>query len=483
MSLMNNTQILQPNLLGLSRIILPWLDGEQSKVASAAEPFDDWLVRTSPTWTWDVPHLVLIRYYLRLIDSGAIKRLMLFLPPRHGKSEQTTIRYPAWRLSQNPEERIIIAAYNQILAEKFSRKTRRFVQADGTLSRERKAVYDWETEQGGGVRAVGVGGGITGQGGNLIVVDDPVKNREEANSQVYRDKVYDWFTDDLYTRLEPGAAIIIIQTRWHEDDLSGRLLQEEKEGNLEGSEPWTVVKIPAEAKEDEPSLPDGVGRKKGEALWPARYPLPALVDLKNRLKGSYYALFQQEPQPEEGTIFKIGYFDRLRHENIPERKTFSYVLSAWDTAFKDKESADYSATVTAGILGNRIYILDAWRERLEFPALNSAIRARWELHRPNWIGIEDKGSGTSAVQTIQAATLLPIVPVSTGGLSKEERARLVSGLCQSGRVVIPATAWGDALLDELIRFPTGAHDDFVDAFVYVLSQVMSGLSAFSIQEY
>ena len=189
----------------------------------ARRDFDVWLDQVTPTWEWRWRHLVYIRTYLDRVTRGDLKRLMLFVPPRHGKSEQTTIRYPTWRLERDPTLRVIVGAYNQILANKFSRKARRIAVQRLDLSAERVAVEDWETAQGGGFRVVGVGGGITGQGGDLIIIDDPVKNREEANSQAYRDRVWEWYTDDLYTRLEPGGAIILIMTRWHEDDLAGRI--------------------------------------------------------------------------------------------------------------------------------------------------------------------------------------------------------------------------------------------------------------------
>lgn len=172
--------------------------------------FSLWLKSVSPTWSWDWAHLQFIRDKLDLVTSGECKRLALFVPPRHGKSEQVTVRYPVWRLESTPTLKIIIGAYNQTLAESFSRKARRVALARFALSTERATAGEWETAAGGGVRAVGVGAGVTGHGGDLIVIDDPVKNREEANSETYREHVWDWYRDDLYTRLEPGGAIVLI---------------------------------------------------------------------------------------------------------------------------------------------------------------------------------------------------------------------------------------------------------------------------------
>ena len=153
------------------------------------------------------------------VTRGECKRLMLFVPPRHGKSEMTTIRYPVYRLECEPSMRVILGAYNATLAQKFSRKARNVARTRLALNTERTAVEDWETTAGGGLRAVGVGGGVTGMGANLVIIDDPVKSREEAESATYRDRCWDWYRDDLYTRLEPDGAIVLIQTRWHEDDL------------------------------------------------------------------------------------------------------------------------------------------------------------------------------------------------------------------------------------------------------------------------
>ena len=172
--------------------------------------FTDWLIDRFPTWEWMPPHLVEVRDRLQDVTDGKIRRLMLFMPPRHGKSEMLTVRFSAWTIEQDPTKRVIIGAYNQTLANKFSRKARKIATERVDISRERTAVDDWETVPGGGLRAVGVGAGVTGMGGNLIVIDDPVKNREEAASETYRNKVWDWYTDDLYTRQEPGAAIVLI---------------------------------------------------------------------------------------------------------------------------------------------------------------------------------------------------------------------------------------------------------------------------------
>lgn len=439
------------------------------KQEAARADFPAWLPLVTPSFKWDWKYLQYIQRHLDNITTGEINRLMLFIPPRHGKSEMVTVRYPVWRLEQDPTLRVIIGGYNQILSNKFSRKARRIAESRFPLAPDRQAVEDWETPQGGGLRAIGVGAGITGQGGHLIVIDDPVKSREEAESDAYRDRVWDWYRDDLYTRLEPGGAIILIMTRWHEDDLAGRILASEDGPN------WTVVSLPAEAEENDP-----LGRKPGEALCPARYDEEALARIRTVLgPTSYYALFQQRPQPPRGSVFVRDWFPR---RNVIVRDNAALVVQAWDTAFKDGEENDRSACVTLAMFQNEIHVLDAYRDTLAYPDLIRAMQRKAGQWRPDVLMVEDKGSGISALQTLRAQSQLPIIAVPARG-SKIERANQVTATCEAGRVVFPATAWAEDLLDELVRFPTGAHDDQVDAFVYALKKLVDGMFSVTVSDY
>jgi len=204
--------------------------------------FREWVRHTSPNLDWDARHLEALFQRLDKVTSGECDRLMVFMPPRHGKSETVTVHYAAWRMEQDPTTSVIIGSHSQKLADRFSRKIKRIAaEPHSALRRRLNTASEWETGLGGGIRAVGVGGGITGFGANLVIIDDPVKSRAEAESKTYRERVWDWFNDDLYTRLEPDAAIILIQTRWHEDDLAGRLLKESEDGG----EHWDVISLPA----------------------------------------------------------------------------------------------------------------------------------------------------------------------------------------------------------------------------------------------
>jgi hypothetical protein len=281
----------------------------RSAVTAASPSFAQWLSIVTPSYTWHWQYLQYVQAQLDRVTTGECKRLMLFLPPRHGKSEMTTVRYPVWRLERDPSLKVIIGAYNQILANKFSRKARRIAEQRIPLARDRAAVEDWETASGGGVRAVGVGGGITGQGGNLIVIDDPVKSRDEAESLAYRDRVWEWYTDDLYTRLEPGGSIILIMTRWHDDDLAGRILASDTAVD------WTVISLPALAESNDP-----LDRDEGEPLNPERYDTAALLDIKQTLGSrSFTALYQQTPIPAEGGMFKRSWWKYYTAATLPKR--------------------------------------------------------------------------------------------------------------------------------------------------------------------
>jgi predicted phage terminase large subunit-like protein len=448
--------------------------------------FDDWLREVSPTWRWDWPHLIHIRCQLDRVTRGEIARLMVFLPPRHGKSEQGTIRYPVWRLENNPSLRVIIGAYNQTLAEKFSRKARRLAVSRFPLARDRKAVDDWETLSGGGVRAVGVGGGVTGQGGDLILIDDPVKSREEAESEAYRDRVWDWYTDDLYTRQEPGAAIVLTTTRWHEDDLAGRILKSSDAPS------WTVICLPALAEADDP-----LGRPEGAALCPERYDVATLESIKAIQGRSFYALYQQRPVPESGGRFKREWFlywescgvglIRLHGRNnrsdvmrLSECRRFATV----DSAVSLKTSADYTViSLWAVSTSHDLVLLDRIRGRMDDPtAVNEAVRISqvWKSqHLPiSYFGLEANGVGKPRAQNMRARGL----PVREIDVQPDKIARSSTAVvrCEAGQIFWPMSAlWLAEWEAEHLSFPAGEHDDQVDTTSLAAQDVFAPIETFS----
>lgn len=432
-----------------------WLPSAAVEEPSEPQEFDKWLHTVTPGWTWDWKYQIVIQQHLKNITDGKGKKnLMLFLPPRHGKSEMVTVRYPVWRLERKPDTRVIVGAYNQELALKFSRKMRRIARERLPLSDERTAVQDWETPQGGGVRAVGVGGGITGQGGDLIIIDDPVKSRKEANSKVYRDMVWDWYTDDLYTRQEPGCAIILIMTRWHEDDLAGRILRSDDLPN------WEVIDLPALAQKGDP-----LGRAVGEALCPARYPRDELLKIQVAIgQRSFSALYQQKPQEQEGDIFRRSWFSFVRE--IPKGCQF---VRYWDRA-ATRDDGDYTVGALMAKTPDGRYILVDIK------------RGQWQTYDRDKVIIEtakeDKGAyenvriigeqepGSSGVDAARAfIRLLDGYPVTVDKVTGDKafRAEPYASQCQAGNVSLYQVSWNEDYLDELTSFPNGVHDDQVDA--------------------
>lgn len=246
------------------------------------------------------PHHRRIARTLEAVERGEIDRLMVTMPPRHGKSEEVTIRFPAWALGRNPKRQIITACYNADLANGFGRAVRNIVSSPcygnifkARLARDSQAANRWNTRDGGAYIAAGVGTAITGRGADIFIIDDPLKDRAEAESELRRQAVWDWYTSTAYTRLMPGGAVIIVQTRWHEDDLAGRLLSHQERGG----DQWHRLDLPAINGE-------------GQALWPERYPLPALLRIKAAIgPRDWSALYQQSPSPDDGEFFRRAWFD------------------------------------------------------------------------------------------------------------------------------------------------------------------------------
>lgn len=426
------------------------------------KPFGAWLQEVSPKFKWDWKFTLFIRDLLLQVTTHVILRLMLNLPPRSGKTELVTIRYVAWFIERWPHKRVVIAAYNQFLANKFSRRVRKIVAGRVPLSKERNAVEEWETIYGGGLRVVGVGAGITGQGADLLVIDDPVKSREEAESSAYREKCWEWWTDDLYTRLEPGAQVIVIMTRWHFDDLGGRLQEMEEWLTL-----WRHVNLPAEAKENDP-----LGREVGEPLNPDRYTKEDLARIKAVLGRNYSALYQQEPSPPEGTVIKLSWFRRYR--TLPAEQP-RRILQSWDCASKAKELGSYWVCTTWFEYPHGYYLVDCYRKQVEYPEGKKSLYLEATKWKAEPILIENKASGQALIQEIwynnnNLATLIPpynipiaVIPIEPEG-DKIMRASVSSDLIEAGYVYLPYEAeWLHEVENEIRSFPLGATNDIVDS--------------------
>jgi len=411
--------------------------------------FHDWLKIVTPTYEWDKPHLKATQEALQDVLEGKCKRLMIFEPPRHGKSALTTIRFPVYCLENNPTWTLIIASYGKDLSSSFSRASRTIARRRLNLDPENQSAQEWGTIEGGIYRAASVGSGITGKGGNLILIDDPVKSAEEANSKVYRDRVWDWYLTDCYTRLEPNGAIVLIMTKWHEDDLAGRLLERHAHEN------WRVIDFPALAMENDP-----LGRDVGEALWPERYSASYLKAYQKANPREFEALYQQRPYTPEGNVIPIDHFNY--YEEVEGE--FEQIIQSWDTAFKTKEENDFNVCTTWGVRRDGFYLLDRWKGKLIFPKLKVQVQQLAYQYNPGVVLIEDKASGQSIIQELQLDSRLNIVPVKVDR-DKGSRASAATDTIVSGRVFLPKKSiWLKDFLDNLRVFPNGLHDDDVDSF-------------------
>jgi predicted phage terminase large subunit-like protein len=408
-------------------------------------------------------HHKLLVEELERVERGEVDRLMIFMPPRHGKSLLASTLFPAWYLGRSPGRSIIASSYGQELASDFGRRTRNFVAdpmhraifPECVIADDSSAVHRFNLSAGGAYYAVGAGGPITGRGANLLLIDDPIKGREQAYSAAERRSLQQWYESVAYTRLQPAGAIVLIQTRWHQDDLAGWLLREH------ASENWRVISLPAIA---EPG--DLLGRAEGSALWPAKFPLPVLERIREAIGSTaWIAQYQQRPAPEEGAIFRRDWFLSYPATKPPE---CSQRIISLDTAFKTGESNDFSVIQVWGQTKTGYALLSQWRERAEFGDLTRKAVALGEQCSPQYVLIEDAASGQSLIQMMRSETRLPILPVKALG-DKVSRAHAVSPLVESGRVFIPDSAsWLRDFLDEVTSFPAAPHDDQVDAMTQAL---------------
>lgn len=409
---------------------------------------------TNPAYV-PAPHHALIAAKLEAVERGEIKRLMITMPPRHGKSELASRRFPAWYIGRNPGKQIIAASYNSDLASDFGREVRNIVSSPeysklfGTaLAADSQAANRWHTDAGGMYVAAGVGTAITGRGADILLIDDPFKDREEADSEIRRGRVWDWYTSTAYTRLMPGGAVVIINTRWHDDDLSGRLLADMQDSG----DQWEVLSLPA-------IRPDG------SALWPEWYPLERLEQIRSVLPArDWNSLYQQNPIPDDGDYFKSDWLND--YDQLPDGLS---VYGASDYAVTDG-GGDYTEHGVFGIdTAGNIYVLDWWRGQTSSDVW---IERKCDLilqHSPVcWFG--EAGPIRRAVEPfmmrrMQERNAICRIEWLASIADKEARARSIQGMASMGRLYFPKNApWKGDVQAQMLRFPAGKHDDAVDVF-------------------
>lgn len=457
--------------------------------------------------------------FSREVAEGKSPRLMILMPPRHGKSELASIRFPAWHLGHYPHHELINVGYNLDLPMGFSRKVREIFRdpvfqscfPNSKLSPDSQSVEKWNTTAGGGFTAAGTGGGITGKGAHILIVDDPIKDQEEADSALVRDKLWDWYQSTAYTRLAPGGGVLVIQTWWNDDDLAGRLqaamAKIGKEGADERIDRFEIIKYPAlseqwEYRDDsDPDVPGPIIRTDEEidvnnpppgfsrhltllrpkdcCLHEERYPTEALKRIRANLQPRIWsALYQQNPVPDEGMYFKKEYFRYQR--TFPELHN-RRVYTAWDFAIGEKQQNDWTVGVT--VLqdeSDTLYVLDVFRMKGDSFQIVEAmlnVAERWGSDRSTGylLGAED-GQIWRAIEPMLKKRMTerrqyPPYEVLRPMTDKLARARPLQGRMQQGRVVFPHpdnASWLPQVEQELLRFPAGAHDDVVDALAWVV---------------
>lgn len=420
------------------------------------------------------PHHHRICDALEAVARGDTRRLMVFMPPRHGKSELASRRFPAWYLGTRPTNQIIAASYNSELASDFGRDVRNIVASreyrnlyDVGLAPDSQAANRWHTSAGGSYVAAGVGTAITGRGAHVLLIDDPIKDREEADSTHTRDRVWDWYTSTAYTRLMPGGAIVLIQTRWHEDDLAGRLINAQKRL---GGDTWDVLELKAETE--------------GKALWPEWYPIEELERIKSVIgPRDWSALYQQSPIPDGKAVFSRQWL-RWYHTALTGDGMNVYVIC--DPAGEKKKGSDRTAIWVVGLnADNNYYLLDFVYDRLNLTERGREIMRLHKKWKPQRVAYEKYGkdSDIEAIRMMQDHEnyRFDIVPLG-GALKKEDRIKRLTYLFETGRIYMPVTKFvtlSDGrtldlielfLSEEYDRFPVAAHDDGLDCLARILDE-------------
>lgn len=412
------------------------------------------------------PHLIRISQALVRASSVGGARIVLSVPPRHGKSYLVSHHFPAWYLGFYPDRRIILASYEADFAAGWGRKARLLLEQHGSIfgvkvSADSSAANRWDIEgREGGMVTAGVGGAITGKGADLLLIDDPVKNYQDAHSETLRETAKNWLTSTAYTRLEPNGSVIIIMTRWHADDLAGWVLRELTHEN------WEELRFPAIAEEN-----DVLGRKPGEALWPARYNAERLRKTEKTL-GPYQwsSLYQQRPTPDEGGMFKRAWFTQfIDRDAVPKEARF---CRYWDKA-GTTNGGDYSVGILMAWHDDIFYVVDEVRGQWSAHTRNKIIEQTAELDSATTkkyeIGIEQEGGSggkESAEFSVKQLAGYTVHAERVTG-TKEDRARPFSSQCEGGNVKLVRDGsnkrWNREYIEEHCVFPNGTHDDRIDA--------------------
>ena len=401
------------------------------------------------------------------LSTGKLKRLIVNMPPRHTKSEFASYLLPAWMVGRNPKLKIIQATHTGELAIKFGRKAKHLIDSeeyhkifDTRLQEDSKAAGRWETAQGGEYFAAGVGGAITGRGADLLIIDDP-HSEQDAMSETALESAYEWYTSGPRQRLQPGALIILVMTRWSTKDLTAMLLKAQKE--VKGDQ-WEVVEFPA-ILDDKP-------------VWPEYWNLEELEKVKATLPvKKWNAQFMQKPTSEEGAIIKRDWWRLWKHDWIPQ---LEYVIQSYDTAFLKKETADFSAITTWGLFYPSIdeplnlILLDAIKDRYEFPELRRIALQQYKYWNPEMVIVEAKASGLPLTYELRQMDIPVVNFTPSKGNDKHVRVNTCAPVFESGMVWAPDQKFADEVIEECAAFPFGDNDDLVDSMTQAVMRFRQG---------
>ena len=401
------------------------------------------------------------------LATGEITRLIVNMPPRHTKSEFASYLLPSWMVGRNPKLKIIQTTHNAELAVRFGRKSKNLIDTEEyqkifktTLQEDSKAAGRWETSQGGEYFAAGVGGAITGRGADLLIIDDP-HSEQDAMSKTAMESAYEWYTSGPRQRLQPGGKIVLVMTRWSTKDLTGKLIQNQKEPK---SDQWHVVEFPA-------LMDHG-------PVWPEYWNTDELEKVKASLPvGKWNAQWMQNPTAEEGAIIKREWWQVYSKETIPP---LQHVIQSYDTAFLKKETADYSAITTWGVWypsedeGANLILLDAIKGRYEFPELRRLALQQYKYWQPETVIIEAKASGLPLTYELRKMDIPVMNFTPSKGNDKHTRVNSVAPLFESGMIWAPEQKFAEEVIEECAAFPNGDHDDLVDSMTQAVMRFRQG---------
>ena len=441
--------------------------GEKKKESKIHSDFLTFVKYMWPEFIEGSHHKIISEKFNKLA-TGEIKRLIINMPPRHTKSEFASTLLPAWMIGKHPDLKIIQSTHTTELAVRFGRKAKNIIDSEEykkvfktTLREDSKAAGRWETNSKGEYFAAGVGGAITGRGADLLIIDDPHSEQDALNAQAL-ERAYEWYTSGPRQRLQPGGRIVLVMTRWNQKDLTGKLLNAQKESK---ADQWEVIEFPA-------ILPNG------KPAWPEYWNIDELEGVKASLSiGKWNAQWMQNPTAEEGSIIKREWWQTWEKEQMPQ---LHHVIQSYDTAFMKKESADYSAITTWGVFypsedsGPNLILLDAVKERFEFPELRRVAMEQYQYWNPETIIIESKASGLPLTYELRKMGLPVVNFTPSRGNDKHTRVNAVAPLFESGKIWAPDLKFAEEVIEECAAFPYGDHDDLVDSMTQAVMRFRQG---------